>query len=78
MLCGVLSGGGKSCSPVMCNSVCTASSSSSSQTVAVNGPFRPVPSSAPVVSRGAVATEKSPPVCEGEQCGVYSPSVMVE
>ena len=78
MLCGVLSGGDKSCSPVMYASVCAASSSSSSQTLAVSGPFRPVSSSAPVASRGAVATEKSPPVCEGEQCGVYSPSVRVE
>ena len=49
----------------VCISVCAASSSSSSQVVAVSGPFRPVPSSAPVASRGAVATEKSPPVCEG-------------
>ena len=69
MLCGVLSGGGKCCSPVICASVCAASSSSS-QTVAVSGPFRPVSSSAPVVSGGAVATERSPPICEGELCGV--------
>ena len=34
-----------------------------------------VPSSDPVVSGGAVATERSPPVCEGELCGVYCPSV---
>ena len=46
-----------------------------SQVVAVSGPFRPVSSSAPVVSGGAVAAERSPPVCEGEQCGVSSPSV---
>ena len=46
-----------------------------SQVVAVSGPFRPVSSSAPVVSGGAVAAEKSPPVCEGELCGVSSPSV---
>ena len=74
MLSVVLSGGGKCCSPVMCACVCAASSSSS-QMVAVSGPFRPVSSSAPVVIGGAVATEKSPPVCEGELCGVSSPSV---
>ena len=34
-----------------------------------------VSSSAPVVSGGAVAAERSPPVCEGELCGVSSPSV---
>ena len=34
-----------------------------------------VSSSAPVVSGGAVAAERSPPVCEGEPCGVSSPSV---
>ena len=44
-----------------------------SQVVAVSGPFRPVSSSAPVVSGGAVAAERSPPVCEGELCGVSSP-----
>ena len=71
----MLSGGDKSCSPVMCASVCAASSSSSSQTIAVSGPFRPVTSSAPVVSGGAVATEKSLPICEGELCGVSSFSV---
>ena len=43
-----------------------------SQVVAVSGPFRPVSSSAPVVSGGAVAAERSPPVCEGELCGVSS------
>ena len=74
LLCGVLSVGGKCCSPVMCACVCAASSSSS-QVVAVSGPFRPVSSSAPVVSGGAVAAERSPPVCEGELCGVSSPSV---
>ena len=73
MLCSVLSGGDKCCSPVMCAWVCAATSSS--QVVAVSGPFRPVTSSAPVVSGGAVAAEKSPPVCEGELCGVSSPSV---
>ena len=36
---------------------------------------RLVSSSAPVVIGGVVAAEKSPPVCEGEQCGVSSPSV---
>ena len=46
-----------------------------SQVVAVSGPFRPVFSSAPVVSGGAVAEERSPPVCEGELCGASSPSV---
>ena len=46
-----------------------------SQVVAVSGPFRPVSSSAPVVSGGAVAAERSPPVCEGELCGVSSHSV---
>ena len=74
MLCGVLSGGGKCCSPVMCACVCTASTSSS-QMVTVSGPFRPVTSSAPVVSVEAVATKKSLPICEGELCGVSSPSV---
>ena len=54
---------------VMCACVCAASTSSS-QTVAVSGPFRPVSSSAPAVSGGAFATERSPPVCEGELCGV--------
>ena len=38
----------------------------------VLAPFRPVSSSAPVVSGGAVAAERSPPVCEGELCGVSS------
>ena len=74
MLCGVLSGGGKCSSPVMCASVCV-TSTSSSQTVAVSGPFRPVSSSAPVVSGGAVATERSPHFSEGELCGVSSPFV---
>ena len=46
-----------------------------SQVVALSGPFRPVSSSALVVSGGAVVAEKSPPVCEGEPCGVSSPSV---
>ena len=46
-----------------------------SQVVAVSGPFRPVSSSAPIVSGGAVVAERSPPVCEGELCGVSSPSV---
>ena len=30
--------------------------------------------SAPVVSRGAVDAERSPPICEGELCGVSFPS----
>ena len=34
-----------------------------------------VSSSAPVVSGGAVAAERSPPICEGELCRVSSPSV---
>ena len=34
-----------------------------------------VSSSAPVVSGGVVAAERSPPVCEGELCGVSSPSL---
>ena len=46
-----------------------------SQVVAVSGPFRPVSISAPFVSGGAVAAERSPPICEGELCGVSSPSV---
>ena len=46
-----------------------------SQVVAVSDPFRPFSSSAPVVNGGAVAAERSPPVCEGELCGVSSPSV---
>ena len=41
----------------------------------MSGPFRPVSSSAPVVSGGAVAAERSPPVCEGELCGVSFSSV---
>ena len=32
-------------------------------------------SSAPIVSGGAVAAERSPPICEGELCRVSSPSV---
>ena len=32
-------------------------------------------SSAPVVSGGGVASERSPPICEGELCGVSSPPV---
>ena len=36
-----------------------------------------VSSSAPVVSRGAVAAERSPPICEGELCGVFFPSMML-
>ena len=43
--------------------------------VALSGPFRPVSRLAPVVSRGAVAAERSPPICEGEMCGVSSPAV---
>ena len=70
----VLCVGGKCCSPVMCISICDASSSSS-QTVAVSGPFRPVTSSAPFVIGEAVATKKCPHFCEGELCGVYSPSI---
>ena len=46
-----------------------------SQVVAVSGPFRPVSSSAPVVSGGAVVAERSTPVCEGELYGVSPPSV---
>ena len=34
-----------------------------------------VSSSAPIVSGGAVAVVRSPPICEGELCGVSSPSV---
>ena len=34
-----------------------------------------VSSSAPVVSGGAVAVERSPPICEGELCGVSSSSM---
>ena len=34
-----------------------------------------VPSSDPVVSGGAVATERSPSICESELCGVSPPSV---
>ena len=34
-----------------------------------------VSSSAPVVSGGAVAAVRSPPVCEGELCGVSFPSM---
>ena len=48
-----------------------------SQVVAVSGPFRPVSSSAPVVSGGAVAAERSPLVCEGELCEA-SPSLKLE
>ena len=49
-----------------------------SQVVAVSGPFRPVSSSAPVVSGGPVVAERSPPVCKGELCRVSSPSVRLE
>ena len=41
-----------------------------SQMVAVSGHFRLVSSSAPVVSGGAVAAERSSSVCEGELCGM--------
>ena len=41
----------------------------------MSGPFRPISSSAPVVSGGAVVAERSSHVCEGELCGVSSPSV---
>ena len=34
-----------------------------------------VSSSSPVVSRGAVAAKRSPPICEGELCGVPFPSM---
>ena len=43
-----------------------------SQVVAEGGLFRPVSNSAPVVSGGALVAERSPPVCEGELCGVSS------
>ena len=46
-----------------------------SQVVAASGTIRPFSSSAPVVSGGVVAAERSPLVCEGELCGVSSPSV---
>ena len=46
-----------------------------SQVVAVIGPFRPVSSSASVVSEGPVAAKRSSHVCEGELCGASSPSV---
>ena len=46
-----------------------------SQVVSVSGPFRPVSSSASVVSGGAVTAKRSPPVCEGELCGVSCPAV---
>ena len=41
----------------------------------MSGPFRPVSSSVPVVNGGRVAAERSPPICEGELCGVSSLSV---
>ena len=53
MLCGVLSGGGKCCSPVMCACVCAASSSQ-------------VTSSAPIVSGGAVAAVRSADVTKDD------------
>ena len=34
-----------------------------------------VSSSAPVVGRGEVAAERTPPICEGELCGVSFPSM---
>ena len=34
-----------------------------------------VSSSAPGLSRQAVAAQRSPPICEGELCGVSSPSM---
>ena len=46
-----------------------------SQVVAVSDPFMHVSNSAPVVSGGAIAAERSSLVCEGELCGVSSPSV---
>ena len=46
-----------------------------SQVVAVSGAFRYVSSPALVASRGAVAAERSPLICEGELCGASSPSV---
>ena len=46
-----------------------------SQVVALSGPFRLVSTSAPIESRGTVAAERSPPICEGEQCRVPSHSV---
>ena len=69
MLCGVLSGGS---SVALQSFVCVeAVSSSSSQMVAMSDPFRPhVTRAAPVVGGGAVASERSQPVCEGELCGV--------
>ena len=60
VLCGVLSGGSKCCSPVICACVCAASSS---QVVAVSGSFRSVSS-----SEETVAAERSPLVCESELC----------
>ena len=74
-MCCVQSGGGKCYSPVTCASACTASSSSSPQTIAVSGPFQPVCISAPVVIGEATATERSPPICEGEPCEASSSSV---
>ena len=68
MLCGVLSGGGKCCSPVMCACVYAAPLLSPALRLSVT-------SSAPVVSGGAGATKRSAPICEGELCGVSSPSV---
>ena len=41
----------------------------------MSGPFGPVSSSFLVVSGGAVVTERSLPVCEGELCGA-SPSAL--
>ena len=48
--------------------------SSSSQKEAMNGTFRPITSSAPVVSEGAVAAESNLPLCEGELLKVSSTS----
>ena len=56
----VLSRGYKCCSPVMYTCICAALFSS--QVVTMSGPFRPVTSSTPVVSRGAVIAESYPPV----------------
>ena len=55
-----------SCDVCLC--LCCPSSLPCSQAVSVT-------SSAPVVSGGAGATERNPPICEGELCGVSSPSV---
>ena len=51
-----------SVAPLSCIRTCICAALFSSQVVTMSGPFRPVTSSTPVVSRGAVIAESYPPV----------------